>query len=80
VPGNVVRLRDWVNRDTAQLLLFLQEQLEHGGVRGLAVQVVDAAGIERTFFTGEYRRNPTLAVGAGLKMSMRLTLAEARLE
>lgn len=70
----VTRLSDWKNRDSAQLLRHLAEQLERGNLHGLCLQMVDAKGRETAFFTGLYGRDQDFALSAGLKLSMKMTM------
>ena len=51
----------------------VRAQIVRGEIRGLAVCVKDACGVERVFFAGDYRDEPAAALRVSLSMSWELT-------
>lgn len=67
-------------RETVKVLEHLLELGRRGEIVGMAVSVATADGQEEIVFTDSYRRNPSKAVGAAMRMSWRLTQLQDELD
>jgi hypothetical protein len=66
--AKVTRLDEWRNRDTEELLKMLTKQLKAGKLSGVLLQARDSQGVERSYLTGVYRRDPEASETAALRL------------
>lgn len=68
----VIELVKYSCKETIEVLRVLLALALRGQLRGLALAYRDENGREETVYTGAYKSNPTLAMGASLRMSMEM--------
>ena len=77
---NVTSLAAYRNKDSAEVLQYLQTRLERGDLRGLVIQSIGRDGKERVHMTGVYKDDPSRALGAALSLSVRMTASAGGFE
>jgi hypothetical protein len=70
---NVVKIQEYLCRDTVAALEHMLACARRGEIKGLALCAKDARGREHIAFIGDYLDNPALGVNAANRMSWRLT-------
>jgi hypothetical protein len=73
--AEVAKLAEYRNRDSLELLHFLQERFGVDEMRGIILQCVDRWGNEQVHMTGVYRQDPARAASACMSMSVKMTMA-----
>lgn len=76
----VLKLVEYVSKDTISILKVLLGMALRGELRGLVVCYRTPNGMEQTVFTGAYKSNPGKAAAASLKMSMKLLQANGEMD
>jgi hypothetical protein len=74
---NVVRMSDWVDRETVILLARLLEAARKGEIKGLAVCYRADDGGETAELTGHYRRCLKDGISASMSLSWTMTQLQA---
>lgn len=69
----ITNLTEYRHRQELAVLRHLTARVLRGEIRGIAICVRDADHVEEVSVLGDYRQNPSLGVGAAMKLSWRLT-------
>jgi hypothetical protein len=73
---NVVRLDQFRNRDTIEVLEALLRKAQLGQLRGIALCYRERDGSEEAVITGSYAASTDAAAAAALRLSMKLAGAK----
>lgn len=77
---SILKLVDYSCQDTISVLKVLLTMALSGKLRGLMICYRTDEGVEKTVFTGAYKAHPNKAVGAALRTSMTVMVANGELD
>lgn len=76
----VLKIVEYLSKDTIATLRVLLSMALKGELRGLAICYRTDKGVEETVFTGIYKAHPADAATAGMRLSMSLMQVNGELE